>query len=523
MSIHSYLIINAAIAFAYVTARIMLYMHSHLSQKQRLIYARYCFVLTIAISLGMPLLLNLIPSSYPSTFTFVHTLKTPSSNLLFTLQKIGEINTPTSAVYSFSIGYLLISVLFIGMNALFIKYIKNIFILIKIKKESFCLHKINNIHIIFNNKFNIPFCWGYFNTHFILLPHALLSNHQEITLSLKHELQHIRQGDTNWLHIIEIFKCIFFWNPFIWQWSKLLSELQELSCDETIILNNRMMPAATYAQCLINIAKDNLQATPHHVLGIHKLTKSFLYRRVNMLFQYKPYTIKKISTSLTYIVLSFVATTVAFALNNTHLTTVSTKQLASIIESSHFNNDLLPSITPEVLNEINHIRSNKKDNQYMRAALKRMKHYQPHIEAALKNESMPIDLLVIPLVESGYQPLEQNKNPVLAAGVWQIIPETARRFGLMINKNRDDRLDTNLATKAAIDYLKSNHAQFQNWKLALIAYEIGEIRTESLIKETGSRDSWTLANAPSAPKVLKKFLALVDASLIIMHNPSLLD
>ena len=56
-----------------------------------------------------------------------------------------------------------------------------------------------------------------------------------------------------------------------------------------------------------------------------------------------------------------------------------------------------------------------------------------------------------------------------------------------------------------------------------MAYEIGAITTEQLIHATGSRDAWTLARSPAAPKELTRFLATLDAAIIIMHNPTLLS
>jgi hypothetical protein len=83
-------------------------------------------------------------------------------------------------------------------------------------------------------------------------------------------------------------------------------------------------------------------------------------------------------------------------------------------------------------------------------------------------------------------------------------------------------MDTKLSTKAALDYLQQTHDQFGNWKLAFVAYEIGEKNTDRLIKETNSRDAWVLAHSPSAPESLKKSIAMFDAAMIIMHNPSLI-
>lgn len=56
-----------------------------------------------------------------------------------------------------------------------------------------------------------------------------------------------------------------------------------------------------------------------------------------------------------------------------------------------------------------------------------------------------------------------------------------------------------------------------------VIYEMSKINTAHLIKETGSRDAWTLAKSPKAPTDLKRFLSMLDAALIIMNNPSLID
>ncbi len=523
ISLHSYLIVNAAIGIAYVISRISLSL-SGTTQWQRLKFARYSLIFTVIIFLLMPSFLTLVPSQYHSTFQIEPILRSASSGFLSHKSTVDMPIQISSTEYHFSIYDILIYTLLLGIGISFIKYIKNMMVLNQLQKESFCQHKIKNISILFNKKCNIPFCWGYLNNHFICLPDAMLERNNDLTIAIRHELQHIRQGDTHWLHVMAMMKAICFWNPFVGLWSKLLEELQELSCDEAIVLKNKSMPAVVYAECLMNAAGVYLNQVPEAVLGVHKLSKSFLYRRINMLFNYKPHQSRKLATIITYALLLFTSITAATAFNGTSNTSPLTmKQVAAIVQEKHIDKNFLVEVKPEVVNEINNIRGSEQARSFMRASLQRMKTYQPIIQTTFKKESVPNDLLVIPLVESGYQPLDQSKNPMLAAGIWQIIPETGKHLGLVINKTRDDRLNTQLATKAAVAYLKANYAQFNDWRLALAAYEIGEIKTDELIKEAHSRDVWVLANSPSAPEGLKKFLARLDASLIIMHDPSLVN
>lgn len=277
-----------------------------------------------------------------------------------------------------------------------------------------------------------------------------------------------------------------YWNPFFKLWKNYFNELQEFACDEAVILRNTS--PISYAQCLVNSA-NQMNLAMHSSIALHGISTSLLYRRINMVFQYKTRQ-RTLSAVIAYAVCLIGITSAAYAVNNNSPITV---------------------------------RDNDKTHSYMANGLKRMPSYQALIQQQLTAKHMPMDLLAMPLLQSAYQPLDQSKNHVAAAGIWQIIPATARHFGLSITNNRDDRLDTQLSTTAALTYLDNMHTQFGDWKLAVVAYEIGEKATEQLIKSTGSRDAWTLARSPLAPKELKEYLAMYDATVIIIHKPSLIN
>lgn len=529
ISLHSYLIVNGALAIGYIIARTLLclpYFQQHMSQRQRLKYARCYFFVVIFTFLLLPDLMAKLPLNYHSNFQLEPILRSASSNFLEQHKSVSDgMNIIRSQQSSFSFYTFFRMILLIGVGLFLVKYIKNLLTLFKFYKDSYCQHKIRKIHILFSNKAESPFCWSFLQYHFVVIPQSMLEKNTDMKLALQHELQHIRQGDTHWLHLLSLIHCFCFWNPFIKLWINLFDELHEFACDESILTRKQLSPF-DYAECLINVAADTLnnKITPQGALGIRGLSKSILFRRVNMLFIYKKSNMKKLSIAAVYIISFFTALSLAFAFNGTTTKVpLSIHQVVALIKQSHLDKSFQISATPEVVNEMNNILSSEQARNFMRDSLRRMKNYQPTIQQALKQKSMPNDLLVIPLVESGYQPLDQSKNRVLAAGIWQIIPDTAKRFGLVINKERDDRLDTNLATNAALRYLSANYEQFHDWKLASIAYEIGENNTKRLIKTTGSRDAWTLARSYSSPSSLKKFLAMFDAAVIIMHNPSLIS
>ncbi len=117
----------------------------------------------------------------------------------------------------------------------------------------------------------------------------------------------------------------------------------------------------------------------------------------------------------------------------------------------------------------------------------------------IDEQDMPLDLALLPIVESAYQPLAYSHHH--AAGLWQFIPSTGTRFGLEQNKWYDGRRDVLASTQAALDYLKNLHDQFDgDWLLALAAYNCGEAHVAKAIERNRNAgratDFWSL-NLPS--------------------------
>jgi membrane-bound lytic murein transglycosylase D len=83
-------------------------------------------------------------------------------------------------------------------------------------------------------------------------------------------------------------------------------------------------------------------------------------------------------------------------------------------------------------------------------------------------------------------------SKVGAAGPWQLMPATARILGLKINSRHDERKDYYKSTRAAARYLKDLHEEFGDWLLVFAAYNSGEGTVNSAIKQSGSRNFWTL-------------------------------
>ena len=115
--------------------------------------------------------------------------------------------------------------------------------------------------------------------------------------------------------------------------------------------------------------------------------------------------------------------------------------------------------------------------------LKRMGRYEDYIDAELAARDLPPSLRYLPLIEADYYHLAVS--PAGAAGLWQLMPETARWLGLEVNSLVDQRFDAYAATEAALDYMVALHDRFQCWFLALAAYNAGPTRIERAIRRHG--------------------------------------
>ncbi|MDK9704395.1 MAG: transglycosylase SLT domain-containing protein [Sulfuritalea sp.] len=98
--------------------------------------------------------------------------------------------------------------------------------------------------------------------------------------------------------------------------------------------------------------------------------------------------------------------------------------------------------------------------------------YLFHIVEAVEKRGLPMELALLPFVESGFEP--GALSTAQAAGLWQFIPGTAQRYNLKLTDQYDARRDILASTEAALDYLDFLHGIFKDWQLALAAYNWGE-------------------------------------------------
>ena len=149
-----------------------------------------------------------------------------------------------------------------------------------------------------------------------------------------------------------------------------------------------------------------------------------------------------------------------------------------------------PQVTPErLLEATDDIRFQLGQANRFKSGLIRSGAWQQDIADALKDEGLPPELAALPLVESSYNPRAYSK--VGAAGLWQFMPSTGRRF-MRIDRAVDDRMDPFMATEAAAQLLAYNHRILGTWPLALTAYNHGVAGMRRAVDTLGTTDIVTI-------------------------------
>jgi membrane-bound lytic murein transglycosylase D len=150
---------------------------------------------------------------------------------------------------------------------------------------------------------------------------------------------------------------------------------------------------------------------------------------------------------------------------------------------------------------------------YLDRVAERAQPYLHYIVTQVEQRGMPSELALLPVVESAFQPYAYSAGR--AAGIWQFVPSTGRRFGLKLNWWYDGRRDIVASTRAALDYLEYLHNTFDgDWLLALAAYNSGEGTVLKAMHRNRRHhrptDFWSLRLPRETEQYVPRLLALRD-------------
>lgn len=144
--------------------------------------------------------------------------------------------------------------------------------------------------------------------------------------------------------------------------------------------------------------------------------------------------------------------------------------------------------------------------------LKRMQRYVPEITALLKENGIPEDFIYLALAESLFGHVT---SPAGAAGFWQLMPDTARGYGLIVNDEVDERFHAQKATLAAVQYLKRAKERFGSWTNAAASYNRGMAGLDRALERQGVSSYYDLYLNDETSRYVFRILALKE----VLGNP----
>lgn len=153
------------------------------------------------------------------------------------------------------------------------------------------------------------------------------------------------------------------------------------------------------------------------------------------------------------------------------------------------------------------------------AISQKSRRYLFHIVEAVEKRGMPMELALLPFVESGFEP--GALSTAQAAGLWQFIPGTAQRYRLKLSDHYDARRDIVASTGAALDYLEFLHGIFKDWQLALAAYNWGEEAVLRAISRNQAKGLATDYESLALPEETRYYLPKLMAIRNIVLSPEL--
>lgn len=173
-------------------------------------------------------------------------------------------------------------------------------------------------------------------------------------------------------------------------------------------------------------------------------------------------------------------------------------------------------VTPEVQAELNRLMTSERAT-VIRVLDDNAARYEAS-KKVFEGHGVPTELLSVAAVESGFNP--QAKSPAGARGMWQFMTTTARIYGLKVGRTTDERLDPRRSSEAAARHLRDLFSSFQDWHLALAAYNAGSGAVNRVMNREGEKDFWELARGGYLPKETRNFVPRVIAFSLIFEDPS---
>jgi membrane-bound lytic murein transglycosylase D len=154
---------------------------------------------------------------------------------------------------------------------------------------------------------------------------------------------------------------------------------------------------------------------------------------------------------------------------------------------------------------------------YVARMVERSRRYLYHIVVEVEQRGMPLEIALLPMVESAYNPNAMSTSR--ASGIWQFIPSTGKHYGLKQNFWFDSRRDVVAATDGALNYLQKLYGDFDDWQLALAAYNWGEGNVARAIANNRKAKRATDYESLKMPDETRNYVPKLQAVKNIVRDP----
>jgi membrane-bound lytic murein transglycosylase D len=178
----------------------------------------------------------------------------------------------------------------------------------------------------------------------------------------------------------------------------------------------------------------------------------------------------------------------------------------------------MPNINSELVLHHQQWYLNRPD--YLRRMITRSSRYLHFIIVELDKRGMPLEIALLPMVESAYNPTAYSRSH--ASGLWQFVPATGRQYNLEQNWWVDERRDIVQSTGAALDYLQYIYEMHGDWHLALASYNWGEGAVGRAIKKNAAQGLPTDYLSLKMPEETRNYVPKLQALKNIFSNPNIL-
>lgn len=392
------------------------------------------------------------------------------------------------------------------------------------------VRRLGRVRVCASEAVKTPFAARSGGLAYVVLPLAVVTNPLRFRLVLAHEAQHHRRGDLATARLFAGLRALFFWNPAVARWERVTAEMEDLACDGAVLRRPWVSPLE-YGRCLLWAAE---QAGPGgaHLTGARAMASTAegtLRRRISMIKSREAHEQGqrrrgKMAGFLGVIGCLAVLTTAFLVEGAVAERRVNKEEVAATAARIEERTGFVVPIDDQLVAAFDRRLANPDWRAWIRKGLERMPTHRATIEEVLRARGLPPALSAMVLAESAFDDQARTNRPPeqRAAGLWQLMPGTARKLGLSVTPARDERLDPVRATEAAAKYLEELYAGFTgDWALAIAAYNGGTPAVKKVIGE--ARGTEALDKILALKTELGQYVPAVLIAMLVMENPALLD